>query len=307
MEGAAVRALVTRLPTGPGVYRFVDERGRALYVGRAVDLRRRVASYWGELRGRRHLRRMVPRIAGIDAIACDSGHEAAWLERNVLERSKPRWNRIRGGLEVPLFIVVDPDRSALRAVHDSGPSDRTFGPYLGGTQVRLAVSGLLRVFPVHYASTRLTRAERELASVRGFASTTGADLTAGVLAVLRREPDAVAALVDELTTRRDAAARALAFELAARLQTEIEALDWITQEQKVHTVGGDATAYGFAGGLLLRLDVRAGRLDGWQVRSARPDSAAVLVADSPPQWRAFAQRNVDLAVALRREHTSPVG
>jgi excinuclease ABC subunit C len=299
MEGAPARAAVLRLPTGPGVYRFVDERGRALYIGRAVDLRRRVASYWGDLRGRRHLRRMVPRIAGIDAIACDSGHEAAWLERNVLERSKPRWNRIRGGLEVPLFIVVNPDRSALRAVHDPGPSDRTFGPYLGGTQVRLAVSGLLRVFPVHYASTRLTGAERELATVRGFASTTGADLTAGVIAVLRRETDAVAALADELTARRDAAANALEFELAARLQAEIEALDWITQEQKVFQAGGDdATAYGFAGGLLLRLDVRAGRLDGWQVRSARPETAAALVADSPPQWRAFAQRNADLAASL---------
>ena len=304
-ENAAVRdtsarASVPRLPTGPGVYRFVDERGRALYVGRAVDLRRRVASYWGELRGRRHLRRMVPQIAGIDAIACDSGHEAAWLERNVLERSKPRWNRTRGGQEVPLFIVVDLDPPALRAVHHASPSDRAFGPYLGGTQVRLAMSGLLRAFPLHYASTRLTGAERELASVRGFAAANGTDFTAGVIAVLRRDPVAVSALASDLSARREAATAALAFELAARLQAEIEALTWITQEQKVFQPGGDdATAYGYADGLLLQLDMRAGRLDGWRIQPARPGAAAPLVAASPPQWRAFAQRNADLAVALR--------
>ena len=43
------------LPATPGVYRFRDERGTVLYIGRAVDLRRRVQSYWGELRDRRHL------------------------------------------------------------------------------------------------------------------------------------------------------------------------------------------------------------------------------------------------------------
>jgi excinuclease ABC subunit C len=296
----SVRASVSRLPTGPGVYRFVDGPGRALYVGRAVDLRRRVGSYWGELRGRRHLRRMMPRIAGIEAIACDSGHEAAWLERNVLECSKPPFNRIRGGLEVPLFIVVDRDPPKLRAVHDTGPSDRAFGPYLGGTRVRLAMSGLLRAFPLHYASTRLTGTERELASVRGFAAAARTDLIAGVTAVLGRDPLAVSALASDLSARRDAAAAAVAFELAARLQAEIEALAWITQEQKVFQAGGgDATAYGYADGLLLQLNVRAGRIDGWQTLPAQPETAAPLVATSPPQWRAFAQRNAHLAAALR--------
>jgi excinuclease ABC subunit C len=300
VDDTSARATVPRLPNGPGVYRFVDERGRALYVGRAVDLRRRVGSYWGDLRGRRHLRRMVARIVRIDAIACDSGHEAAWLERNVLERSMPRWNRTPGGLEVPLFIVVDRDPPALRAVHHASTSDRAFGPYLGGTQVRLAMSGLLRAFPLHYTSTRLTGAERELASVRGFSAATGADLSAGVIAVLERDHVAVSALAGHLSARRDAAATALAFELAARLQAEIEALTWVTQEQKVYQAGGDdATAYGYADGLLLQLDVRAGRLDGWQIRPARPETVAPLVAESPPQWRAFAQRNADLAVALR--------
>src|SRR5690349_19555074 len=106
MDGPA-RASVARLPATPGVYRFRDARGRALYVGRASQLRRRVASYWGDLRGRRHLGRMVARIVRVEEVACESEHEAAWLERNLLERSMPPWNRTAGGQEVPVYLRLD--------------------------------------------------------------------------------------------------------------------------------------------------------------------------------------------------------
>jgi excinuclease UvrABC nuclease subunit len=264
-----------------------------------MDLRRRVGSYWGDLRDRRHLRRMVTRIVRIDALACDSSHEAAWLERNLLQRSMPPWNRVAGGMEVPLAIVVDVSSPAVRAVHNADPSDLTFGPYLGGNQVRTAVSGLLRAFPLHYASTRLAGAAKELATVRGYAEASPDDLAAAVIGVLRRDPVAVASLADNLTARRDAASAALAFELAARIQSEIEALAWITQEQKVYRAdGGQAVAWGYADGLLLRLEIRDGRLDGWRIRQTKPATAAPLVTATPPQWQAFAQRNAELAAAL---------
>src|ERR1700761_8486548 len=92
-------AAVPRLPAEPGVYRFRDARGRVLYVGRATALRARVGSYWSDLRGRRHLTRMVAQVARIEAVACGSVHEAAWLERNLLETAMPRWNRTPGGQE----------------------------------------------------------------------------------------------------------------------------------------------------------------------------------------------------------------
>src|SRR5579875_2049517 len=82
-------AAVRRLPSGPGVYRFRDSRDRVLYVGRATALRQRVGSYWSDLRDRRHLRRMVAAVARIEAVACASVHEAAWLERNLLEAAMP--------------------------------------------------------------------------------------------------------------------------------------------------------------------------------------------------------------------------
>jgi len=87
------------LPQAPGVYRFRDLAGRVLYIGRAVSLRRRVLSYWGDLGDRAHLAPMVARIARVEAVTCDSAHEAAWLERNLLEHRRPPWNRTLGGQE----------------------------------------------------------------------------------------------------------------------------------------------------------------------------------------------------------------
>jgi excinuclease ABC subunit C len=137
MRMAAPRhASVSALSAEPGVYRFRDAQGRVLYIGRAINLRRRVGSYWGGLRGRRHLLRMVAQIDRVEAVTCDSEHEAAWLERNLLERSKPRWNRTAGGQETPVYIRLE--RSAgLKLVYDhSGTSDSTptFGPYLGSCE-----------------------------------------------------------------------------------------------------------------------------------------------------------------------------
>ena len=84
-----MRDRLARLPTSPGVYRFRDADDRVLYIGRATSLRGRVGSYWSDLRERDHLAPMVARIERIEAVVTDSVHEAAWLERNLLEAALP--------------------------------------------------------------------------------------------------------------------------------------------------------------------------------------------------------------------------
>jgi excinuclease ABC subunit C len=142
VDTGAPPAAVASLPRAPGVYRFRDRHARVLYIGRAVNLRRRVASYWGHLGSRGHLAPMVARIARVQALVCDSEHEAAWLERNLLEHRLPRWNRTAGGQEVPVYMRLDlrPRSAGLKVVHATGasPGVRYFGPYLGGLKVRLA-------------------------------------------------------------------------------------------------------------------------------------------------------------------------
>jgi excinuclease ABC subunit C len=284
------------------VYRFRDQARRVLYIGRAVSLRRRVLSYWGDLGDRGHLVPMVAQIARVEAVACDSAHEAAWLERNLLQRSLPPWNRSVGGQESEVWIrlSVQPRHPGLIVVRRPAPGD--FGPYLGGQKARDAVSGLGRVLPLAHAADGRAGAERDLARLRGASPGARPELARAIAAVLCRDRDAVAALRAELTARRTAAAAALAFEFAGKLQAELEALDWITGEQKVTRAQGaqdDADVYGWADGVLVCFEIRGGRMSGWRQRSCAATAARRYLDQSPPAWAPFARRNAELAARLR--------
>jgi excinuclease ABC subunit C len=219
---------------------------------------------------------MAGRIARVEALVCDSAHEAAWLERNLLERRLPPWNRTRGGQEVPVWVRLD---GAGPAVVHEPPG---FGPYLGGARVRTAVGALRRVLPVG-----------SLARARGLDPADPSVLTA----VLERDPAAVAAVRVELERRRDAAAERLRFEAATRLQVEREAFDWLVAEQKVTVTDPiEADAYGWEAGILVRLGIREGRLCEWEQTRRRPPEA--LLAATPPAWRPFAGRAAAVAAVL---------
>jgi excinuclease ABC subunit C len=303
MTGAH-RVVIARLPAGPGVYRFRDAQGRVLYLGRATDLRQRVGSYWGDLGDRRHLARMVAQIARIEAVACDSVHEAAWLERNLLERAKPRWNRTRG-TESMMCIRLDHGKGGPRlAVLHWPPADGPFfGPYLGGTQTRLAASALDRVLPLRYTDEGLSGCARDLARARGVAPADRDQLLHTVTAVLDGRPEPVATLRRELVGHRDRAAARQAYELAARIQQEIEAVEWVTAEQKVTRMPpADYPVHGWANGTLLRLRIRAGRLSAWDQRACSQPAAARHLDRTPAEWRAFATRNAELASRLADAH-----
>ena len=178
---------------------------------------------------------------------------------------------------------------------------RDFGPYLGGTQARLAVSALNRVYPIGYTSVRLRGAERDMAQARSIVPADRDLLVQKVIAVLERDPAAVADIQARLARRRDEAAGRLAFELAGRIQAESAAISWVVAEQKVTSaLAHDADVYGWADGLLVGFGIRAGRMAKWTLHACGEPTAQDRVAGTPPMWRRFAQRNADLAVRLRQ-------
>jgi len=285
---------VALLPTEPGVYRFRDDRGRVLYIGRAGSLRARVSSYWGRLPDRRHLRRMVPQIVRIEALVCASEHEAAWVERMLLEHRMPRWNRAVGGMENPVLVRLDVRAPSLTVAHEKveAVGVRWYGPYLGGTATRLAVSALQRVHPLTYARDRLTGTERDLARIHGVDRIEPAALVAAVDAVLSRDPVAVTTVRTSLEARRDDASGKELYEVAAAIQAEIEAVDWLTSP--VRLVGTpDLDLAAATDGVRVSLTFRGGRLRTWD---QGPDDAPT--SPPRPEWHDFLSRNASLAAAL---------
>ncbi|GAA1392564.1 hypothetical protein [Luteococcus peritonei] len=290
------------LPQAPGVYRFHAADGRTLYIGRATSLRSRVRSYWGELKGRRHLGRMVPQVARIDALECASVHEAAWLERNPLERSLPRWNRAVGGADVPCWLVLDedPGRPGLRIAYAPQPGGTTRA-VLGSDRAVLARSAVLRAWPLHLTGTQLDGAERAFAEARGISPAVHEACLHWTRRVLAGEPTAAEALRERLLDARERASEGLAFETAQRIQLELAAIDWLVQPNRMtDQQPADLSVAGWHDGLLLQLSATDGRLDRWRTRPTSSDQALALAERTPSHWQDLACRNAELAARLRR-------
>src|SRR6516164_4306778 len=95
------------------------------------------------------------------------------------------------------------------------------------------------------------------------------------------------------------AAAALAFEFAARVQAELEAVDWVTAEQKVTQAQPyDFNVRGWAGGVLVCFEVRGGRLSAWTQRASPAATLASFPRGNSPAWADFARQAAELAALL---------
>src|SRR5215472_10967520 len=88
----AIAAALRTMPEAPGVYRMLDDKGDVLYVGKAKDLRKRVASYTQPARLSHRLQRMVAESAGVEVVTTHTEVEALLLESNLIKRHAPRYN-----------------------------------------------------------------------------------------------------------------------------------------------------------------------------------------------------------------------
>jgi len=203
----------------PGVYLFRDRRESALYVGRAAQLRRRVRSYWGPLDDRPHLRAMVRRVRDVEVTVCETEHAAAFVERDLIARLDPPYNRSYG-VESEVYIRLRPD-GVLHVVHDTlEVGSRHFGAYLGGRAVRDAATALRMLYP-------LDPQARAVAVARGAGTLDDSTVRGRLVGLLEGDPNELSVATARLIGMRDAASARLAYEFAADVQTWVASLVWI--------------------------------------------------------------------------------
>jgi excinuclease ABC subunit C len=144
-----IEAALATMPANPGVYRMLDAKGDALYVGKARSLKRRVTAYTQIGRLPERLRRMVSETAAMEIVTTHTEAEALLLEANLIKRLKPRFNIVlRDDKSYPWLMMTEdhpyPQIAKHRGAH--GRKGSYWGPFASAWAVNQTVTAMQRVF-----------------------------------------------------------------------------------------------------------------------------------------------------------------
>ncbi len=242
------------IPDRPGVYRFRDERGRVIYVGKAKSLRPRLSSYFQDISALHpRTRQMVTSAGSVEWTVVSTEVEALQLEYSWIKEFDPRFNvRYRDDKSYPSLAVTlfeeYPRLQVMRGPKKKGV--RYFGPYAHAWAIRETLDLLLRVFPARTCSNGVFRRAAQVGRpcLLGYIGKCSAPCVGRVSAEEHRDivddfVDFMSGRTEQMIRRLDAEMRAAAgaeeFERAARLRDDVGALRRAMEKQAV--VFGDGT------------------------------------------------------------------
>ncbi len=239
------RELIRSLPHRPGVYRMYDGKGEALYVGKARDLKKRVASYFQKGAHETRIAVMLSQVMRVETTVTRSEGEALLLENNFIKAEEPRYNILfRDDKSYPYVCLTGEAFPQLR--FHRGRLDRVhryFGPFPSAGAVREGMAHLQKVFQIRTCENTvfanrsrpcmLHQIQRCSAPCVGLINEVeyAEDVKSAVLFLQGKTTEVLA----QLQSQMEAASAKLEFERAARIRDKITRLNTLQSRQFVES------------------------------------------------------------------------
>jgi len=280
MVSERIEQILKNLPGKPGVYLHKNAQGKVIYVGKAVNLKNRVRSYFHKSASfsSPKTRRLVEEIADVEFIIAESELEALLLENTLIKKHQPRYNvRLKDDKRYPYIKVHWQDpfprvTTTRRLINDGA---RYFGPYTAAWAAYQTLDLVRKIFP-YLTCTRIIDGKDERACLyyhigRCAAPCIGAVNQAEYRQIIDNLCDFLGGntepVIADLRRQMEAASTGLDFERAAQLRDQIRAIDQIVEKQKVvnaETADEDVIAFARANGdaCVQVFFIRGGKLVG---------------------------------------------
>ncbi|MGB5143493.1 MAG: excinuclease ABC subunit UvrC [Shewanella indica] len=308
------KLFLKNLTSAPGVYRMYDSGGSVIYVGKAKDLKKRLASYFRKNLPNVKTQALVSHIANIDVTLTHSETEALILENDYIKQYLPKYNvLLRDDKSYP-FILLSQHRHPKLAYHRGPQREKGlyFGPYPNGGAVRESLHLMQKLFPIrqcddlYYKSRSRPCLQYQLKRCSAPCVGKVSDeeyqeqVKLATLFLKGKDQQVLSALVKKM----ELAAESMAYEQAARYRDQIMALRRVAEQQEVSSSHGDLDVIGvhYASGVACfhLLFIREGKIFG--SRSYYPSVPAQT--EMAEVLRAFMLQfylNVDIQRTIPRE------
>ena len=252
------KTFLSSLTHRPGVYRMLNARGKVIYVGKARDLRKRVASYFRRTPTDAKTASMMQLVAGVEVTVTNTETEALILEYNLIKEHKPRFNVILRDDKSYPYLYVSTDHPFPRLRFHRGPrkgKGRYFGPYPSTGAVRKTLNELQKLFLIRQCQDSYFRnrsrpclqyqIKRCTAPCVGYIDESNyrADIDAAIGFLEGKNRN----VIDTMVGRMEEASATKDYEQAARFRDQISRLKKVEAEQLVsRTNAGDLDVLGVA-------------------------------------------------------------
>ena len=153
-----IRTTLSAIPHKPGCYQFFDEAGKVIYIGKAKDLKRRVASYFNREHDSPKTRILVRKIVNVKYIVVNTEEDTFLLENNLIKEFQPRYNvLLKDDKTYPSIVVKnEPFPRVFQTRNIQRDGSRYFGPYTSTASVRALLEVIRKVYKIRTCRLNLT-------------------------------------------------------------------------------------------------------------------------------------------------------